>query len=243
MKRDLLRIFRRISLLPLLLLAVACTDIAPRGGGDILVLGDSIMAWNRSSDAAIPDAIGQTLGRAVTSKAVSGAQFDNGSRLAGVVGFDIQRQLPGGTWQWVVMNGGANDLNADCNCGACASFVDALIGPDARSGAIPTFIRKVQAQTGARVLWMGYYAGSGTGTFAGCRDDLVAIEARVARFAMTEPGVFFVDAEDVIDRAGQSLFARDNIHPSAKGSAKIGAHLARTINTADPRSQIPRRAL
>ncbi len=217
-----------------------CTDVAPRGGGDILVLGDSVMAWNGSKGGSIGDAIGQTLNRDVTSKAVPGAQFDNTSSVAGAVGFDVQRQLQPGRWNWVVMNGGANDLSADCGCGPCHASVDALIAPDAQSGAIPAFIRSVQKSTGADVMWMGYYAGSGSGSFAGCRADLVEIERRIARFARSSNGVVFADAEDVIDRNDSADFAADNIHPSPQGSAKIGAFLAQGIKARDPRSQTTR---
>ncbi|MGJ8617106.1 MAG: SGNH/GDSL hydrolase family protein [Sulfitobacter sp.] len=208
-------------------------DQGARGSGDIVVIGDSVMAWNRSSDASIPDAMGRTLGRDVVSRAVPGAQFDNTSGIAGAVGFDIQRQLPAGRWNWVVMNGGANDLNADCGCGACGPVVDRLIGADANSGSIPAFIRTVRATTGANVLWMGYYAGSGAGSFKGCRDDLVAMEARIARFAASNAYVSFLDAEDVIDRSNRSLFARDNTHPSPKGSSLIGTYLAQHIISRD----------
>jgi len=230
------RFLRAIVLIPILFLLVACADQAPRGGGDIVVIGDSVMAWNQTSDASIPDVMGRTLGRNVISKAVPGAQFDNTSGIAGAVGFDIQRQLPAGRWNWVVMNGGANDLGADCGCGACGPVVDRLIGADASSGAIPAFIRKVRARTGANVLWMGYYAGSGAGSFKGCRDDLVKMEARIARFAATNVYVSFIDAEDVIDRRDRSLFARDNTHPSVKGSSLIGTYLAQHIisKTAQP---------
>ena len=216
-----------------MVILIACTDQASRDGGDILVIGDSVMAWNSSADASIPDEIGRVLNRKVVSKAVPGAQFDNSSSFAGAVGFDIQRQLQSGRWKWVVMNGGANDLGADCGCGACGPVVDALIGPDATSGAIPTFIQKVRTSTGADVLWMGYYAGSGQGSFAGCRDDLVEMETRLARFARSQGGVYFADAEEVIVRTNRTLFAADNTHPSAKGSATIGAHLADQIRIND----------
>ncbi|MGC1497723.1 MAG: SGNH/GDSL hydrolase family protein [Sulfitobacter sp.] len=217
--------------MPLITLAVACTDQAPRGGGDVLVIGDSVMAWNSSSNASIPDVMGQALNRTVTSKAVPGAQFDNASGIAGAVGFDIRRQLPTGRWNWIVINGGANDLGADCGCGACGSVVNALIGPDANSGAIPSFILKTKASTGANIIWMGYYAGSGQGSFKGCRDDLVQMESRIARFAASQNGVYFVDAEDVINRKDHTLFAADNTHPSAKGSALIGTYLADQIKS------------
>jgi len=231
-----------IRLLSLFLLAVAlltaCTDATRRGGGDILVLGDSVMAWNGGSDAAIPDAMQAALGRNVVSKAVPGAQFDNDSGLAGAVGFDIRRQFPGGRWNWIVINGGANDLGSDCGCGACAGVVDRLIGADGMSGAIPAFVSRLRAESGARILWMGYYAGNGKGSFNGCRDDLVRMETRLARFAKASPGVLFVDSEDVIDPAEPGNYAADNTHPSARASALIGAYLARQIAQAG-RSQNP----
>lgn len=229
--------FRILMGLALVMWAAACADQSPRGGGDIVVLGDSVMAWNGRSNAAIPDVMGRTLGRYVVNRAVPGAQFDNASGIAGAVGFDVQRQLPTGRWNWVVINGGANDLGSDCGCGACGPVVDALIGADATSGAIPRFIRKVRSTTGANVVWMGYYAGSGQGSFKGCRDDLVALEARLARFAAVQPGVSFVDSEDVINRRDRSLFARDNTHPSPKGSALIGAYLAQHIRSREAGDQ------
>jgi|TARA_R110002049_G_scaffold117332_2_gene270556 lysophospholipase L1-like esterase len=234
---------KQVMALVTLLGLLGCTDAAPRGGGDILALGDSVMAWNGGSGAAIPDVIGQKLGRVVVSRAVPGAQFDNNSTIAGAVGFDIKRQLPGGRWRWIVINGGANDLSADCGCGACGPQVDALISNDGTSGSIPAFVQRMQAQTGAQVIWMGYYAGSGRGGFAGCRDDLVEMEARLARMAARRDGFHFVDAEDVIDRGDRSLFAADNIHPSPRGSALIGAYMAQAISQREGRSQTGRSPL
>ena len=228
---------RSVLILPTFALLVGCTDQAPRDGGDILVLGDSVMAWNSSAQASIPDVMARALGRDVVSKAVPGAQFDNSSAIAGAVGFDIRRQLTTGRWNWIVINGGANDLGSDCGCGACGPVVDRLIGKDSTSGAIPAFIKKVQATTGARVIWMGYYAGSGSGSFKGCRDDLVEMEARIARFSASQTHVYFADAEDVITRTDRSLFAKDNTHPSAKGSALIGAYLAQQIRSYERRTK------
>jgi len=87
------------------------------------------------------------------------------------------------------------------------------------------------------VMWMGYYAGNGKGSFEGCRDDLVLLERRIARFAAQTPGVTFLDSETVIDRQDPSLFASDNTHPSPKASALIGAYLAKGISARSARSQ------
>ena len=219
------------------LVAVGCTDFAPRDGGDILVIGDSVMAWNGGSDQAIPDVIGQALNREVVNKAVPGAQFDNGSVLFSAVGFDIQQQYPGGTWNWIVLNGGANDLGFDdCKCADCSRLVDSLIGADAMSGEIPSFLTRLRG-SGAQVLWMGYYKGNGKGSFEGCRDDLVLLERRIARFAARMEGITFLDSETVIDPNDPSQFASDNTHPSPKGSALIGTYLAKAIAARDARSQ------
>jgi lysophospholipase L1-like esterase len=215
----------------------ACTDATPKGGGDILVIGDSVLAWNGRSDQAIPDAMEQQLGRQVINKALPGAKFDNRNSLLGAVGFDIQRQYPGGSWNWVVLNGGANDLGfSDCKCGACRPVVDDLIGPDTMTGSIPGFLTKLRA-SGAQVLWMGYYKGNGKGSFEGCRDDLVLLERRIARFAARMEGITFLDSESVIDPTDPTVFAGDNTHPSPKGSALIGAYLSKAISARDARSQ------
>lgn len=127
------------------LMAAGCTDFAPKDGGDLLALGDSVLAWNGTSDQAIPDVIGRTLNRNMVNRAVPGAQFDNGSALFSAVGFNIQQQYPGGTWNWIIVNGGANDLGFDdCNCGDCTGAVNSLIGADAMSGAIPSFLTRLR---------------------------------------------------------------------------------------------------
>ncbi len=231
------RVARTVLFLCVGLAMAACTDSAPKGGGDILVIGDSVLAWNRGSGQAIPDVMQGTLGRHVVSKAVPGAQFDNDNALFSAVGFNIQRQYPGGTWNWVVLNGGANDLGfGACKCADCRATVDRLIGADAQSGDIPAFLTGLR-RTGAKVLWMGYYKGNGKGSFQGCRDDLVQLEQRIARFADQTDGVLFRDSENVIDPQDPDQFAPDNTHPSPKGAALIGRYLAKTISTRDARSQ------
>ena len=206
-----------------------CGDPAPRGGGDILAIGDSVLWWNGNSDRAIPDVVGKVLDREVVNRAVPGAQFDNDSSLASAAGFDIQRQYPGGRWNWIVMNGGANDVSSDCDCGACGPVVDALVSADGQSGSIPSFLAQLRQRSGAQILWMGYYAGSGKGSFEGCRDELVELDSRMNRFAAGRDWATFRDAEDVFDNTNPENFAFDNTHPSARGSAVIGTYLAKVI--------------
>ncbi|QUJ76097.1 SGNH/GDSL hydrolase family protein [Sulfitobacter albidus] len=225
----------RHFILTAFLFLTACVGGGPQSG-DILLLGDSVMAWNGSDNADIGNVIADRLDRRVSVRAVPGAQFDNASGLASAVGFDIQAQYPGGAWNWVVLNGGANDLGFDdCGCGDCARVVDALIGPDAATGKIPAFLNRLRA-SGSRVLWMGYYTSPGT-SFAGCTDDLIVLEGRIARYAEARGDTFFFDGEDVIVRENPDHFANDDTHPSREGSALLGTALADLIARAEGRSQ------
>lgn len=230
-------IFRRLALmLSAIFILSSCAAITPRGGGDILVIGDSVMAWNQTSNQAIADVIEAKLSRDVTARAVPGAQFDNSSSLASAVGFDIQRQYPGGQLNWVVLNGGANDMGfGDCGCGDCSPLVTKLISQDGRSGLIPAFIERLQ-RDGAKVLWMGYYNSPGK-SFAGCVDDLAVLEERIKRNLEGGPNGYFLEGEDFIEKFDPSQFASDETHPSPKGSALLGTALADVISGADGRSQ------
>lgn len=219
-----------------LFMASGCATLAARQGGDIIVIGDSIMAWNRFSGAAISDVLADQLEREVTALAVAGAQFDNSSALASAVGFDIQAQYPGGNWNWVVLNGGANDMGfGDCGCGDCSALVDRLISLDGRSGVIPAFLARV-AQNKSKILWLGYYNSPGT-AFAGCADDLEALESRIKTYLSRTPDGYFVEGEAFLNKNDPSHFFRDQTHPSPKGSALLGTALARVITRAEQRSQ------
>lgn len=206
---------------------VACAPVNS-GRGDILVIGDSVMAWNGATGQAIGDVIADTTGRDVTDRAVPLARLAPESGVLRATGLSIPNQFTGGSWNWIVVNGGANDLSARCGCGACGSVVDALIAPDGESGTIPEFVGRLRG-SGAKVLWMGYHAGSGQGGFEGCRDDLVEIERRIAVLAARSDGVVFADAETVFDNTDPANFAGDRTHPSPRGSAVIGRYLADVI--------------
>lgn len=226
---------RLLALLSSIFILSSCTDIAPRGGGDILILGDSVMAWNRSTGQSIADVIEARLPRDVTDKSVAGAQFDNSSAVASAVGFDIQAQYPGGRWNWVVLNGGANDMGfGDCGCGDCSEIVSKLISEDGRAGKIPALLSRAR-QGGAQILWMGYYNAPGS-SFAGCTDDLASLETRIKR-NLADEGGYFLEGEDFVIKADPSHFAEDDTHPSPKGSAILGTALADIIARAGSRSQ------
>lgn len=217
----------RILLVLSLLTLLATCGLAPRQSvGDILVVGDSVLAWNKSTGEDVGSVIEAELGREVVNRAALGARVGTGG-FGALIGLSIPAQLSSGRWNWIVINGGANDLGA-CGCTRCANEIDLLISPDGTVGAIPDLIATAKRQ-GTRVLWIGYYEAPESKSFGGCRPGLVEIERRIALLARSKEGVTFVDSEEVFDPTDSSLFANDRTHPSAAGSAMIGQFLAQHI--------------
>ena len=213
-----------IRRLALCLLLAACA--APQQGAvTMLAVGDSILAWNRLSGGDIPRVAAQATGRAVENRSVPGARF--------------LRSIPGqyvdGPWDWVIVNGGANDLNRTCGCVACDDTLDALVTPEGQGGAMADLARDIVSR-GPGVVLLGYYGTSvAGGPFAACGDELTELSRRLALLAESDPAILFVDAKEAIDPANLDLYARDLAHPSAAGSALIGRQIATAIAAVPPR--------
>lgn len=193
----------------------------------VLAIGDSVLAWHKWTGRDIPSVMGDRLGARVENDAVAGARFSNSSALGRAAGFDVRAQFRVGAWDLILVNGGANDFLNDCGCQQCQPVLDALIDTNL-AGEVPDFLTRLQ-QTGAEVVWMGYYASARSGQFAGCRPYLVEYDARIARLAERMDRVRFVDSEDVLDPEDRSLFAFDGIHPSPAGARRIGTYLAQSV--------------
>ena len=219
----------RILFAALFLLVVGgCAPTADPEGGDILVIGDSVMAWNRTGGEDVGAVVGRELNRSVINRAGLGAQIRAGGPAA-LFGLSIPDQIPPGTWNWVIMNGAANDLGISCDCIRCDAEIEALIAADGAQGDIPDLVERAQRQ-GAQVVWVGYYKAPETRAFQGCRPGLVEVERRIAEFARETDGFYFLDAENVFDPDDRSLFDLDRTHPSPAGSAVIGRYIAETIS-------------
>ena len=191
----------------------------------MLAVGDSVLAWNRLSGGDIPRVAAAATSRAVDNRSVIGARF-----LTGIPG-----QYRDGPWDWVIVNGGANDLRGTCGCDGCDTTLDALVGPDGQGGAMADFARSVAAK-GHGVVLLGYYGTSvAGGPFAACADELTELSRRLKLLANSNPAILFVDAKDAIDPANLELYARDLAHPSPDGSALIGQRIAAAIAAAPAR--------
>lgn len=199
---------------------------APR----VLVMGDSLMASNRMKGGAVSNALGHALGVKVKDNAVFGARYFYILPLTGAAGMRIDAQFRGGPWDYVVLNGGGNDLLFGCGCGACNRMLDRLVSKDGTKGAIPELVADIR-ETGARVIYTGYLRTPGvTSPVESCGPLGDRMDARLARMAQAIDGVSFVPLSDLVTKDGDTSFhAVDLVHPSVKGSRAIAARIASWI--------------
>jgi acyl-CoA thioesterase I len=192
----------------------------------ILVMGDSLMASNRIAGAGVSDALARALGVKVKDHSVIGARYFYILPITGSMGLRIEAQLRGGPWDYVVMNGGGNDLLFGCGCGACSKMMDRLVTSDGKSGSIPELVAKVR-ETGAKVIYTGYMRTPGvTSPVEGCGPLGDEMDRRLAKMSRRQKGVEFVPLADLVAKDGdKSYHGVDLIHPSAKGSKAIASRV------------------
>lgn len=200
----------------------------------ILLMGDSMMAANRTSGRSVADAMEGKLGEEVIDRSVYAARIIYGLPITGAAGLSIPKQYPQqGNWDWVVLNGGGNDLIFGCACGYCSEMVDRLISPDGSTGRIPELVNRLRAD-GAKVVYSGYLRNPGL--FSPVRPCKVygnELDRRLARMDARDPGVIFLPMSDLVPDGDPSLHQDDLVHPSPKGSAAIGARIAAAIRAND----------
>ena len=223
-------IFRPILLSALLVLASGLSAWAEAAKPRVLVMGDSLMAWNGTRGAAVSDALGKMLGVKVKDHAVAGARYFYHLPLTGAAGLRISAQFRGGPWDYVVMNGGGNDLLFGCGCGPCKRMLTRLIRDDGRAGAIPDLVAEIRA-SGAKVIYTGYLRTPGiTSPVEACGPLGDEMDARLTRMAAETEGVIFLPLSGLVTKDGDTSYhAMDLIHPSAKGSRAIAARIAEHI--------------
>ena len=216
------------------LMAVAllfgCGEPVPEGGGArILLLGDSMMAANRGAGRGVADVIEAALGQEVIDRSVVAARYFHVLPLSGAAGLRLTAQYRPGPWDWVVLNGGGNDLLFGCGCGPCGGVLDRLVAKDGRSGAIPSFVARIR-QSGAKVIYVGYLRNPGMATpIKHCGPAGNELDRRLTVMAGFDAGVSFVPMADLVPYGDPGFHQFDRIHPSAKGSAGIGQRIAARI--------------
>lgn len=217
-------------LLSVMLTLAACTEAVPRSDAPrILAMGDSMLAWRGNSGGAVSDEVERLLGEQVIDRSVIGARVFYALPITGAMGMNIAKQYRPGPWEWIILNGGGNDLWFSCGCQRCDRKMARMIAPDGTTGSIPEMIRDLR-DTGAQVIYVGYLRSPGIGSLVdNCRNEGNEFERRLATFAQADPGVHFVSLADLVPHGDRSYHAADMIHPSAKASRAIAARIARII--------------
>ena len=199
----------------------------------VLVMGDSFMTSNASAKQSFPHVLSDLLQTKVKSKAVTGAMHLYALPITGALGLNISKQYRSGKWDYVVMNGGGNDLWLGCGCGRCTRKMERLISSDGRRGAIPGTVARAR-RDGAKVIYVGYLRSPGRGSpIEGCKPLGDKLEARIKKLADLDSGITFVSLADMVPHGDSSFHALDMIHPSPKGSAAAARRVLAAIQS-DP---------
>ena len=123
----------------------------------MLVIGDSILAWNRLNGNSIPQILDRMPQYQVTSRAFPGAAFSHSGNLRSMLQREIRAQLPRGQWDVILLNGGANDLARECDCNRCATTLDRMVSADGAWHAVGPRI-EVVSKVGAGDSFVGAFA-------------------------------------------------------------------------------------
>ncbi|RUS60980.1 SGNH/GDSL hydrolase family protein [Pseudorhodobacter sp. E13] len=222
--------FKALPFLLSCLLVIGCGEsIGKSPNARILLMGDSMMASNAVGGNTVANGIEALLGEEVIDRSVSGAKYFYYLPISGAAGLRLDAQYRPGPWEWVVLNGGGNDLLFGGGCGASTTQLDRLITPDGRHGAIPAFVANIRA-SGARVLYVGYLRNPGMATpIKSCGPAGNELDRRLTKMADLNSGVDFIAMADLVPFKDPSYHQLDRIHPSPKGSRAIAKRIVERI--------------
>ena len=229
----------------LFLLSFMPVGLAHAGGQSgprVLMVGDSLFAMHKLVGASVSTRLRAALDVPVVDNSVGGARFLYRLPISGAMGLNITKQYRRGGWDWVVVNGGGNDLWMGCGCTRCERKIDRMISKDGWRGVIPGLASRAR-QDGAQVLLVGYMRTPGKGSpVEHCADEGAELEARMTRLAALDGGVHFLSLADMVPHGDLSYHAMDRIHPSFKGSRAIAHRIARRIIAESPGEVVSRNA-
>ena len=118
----------KLLLITLPLFLFACAESVSRNPNSrILAMGDSLLATNQLTGQSITDAVEKQIGVKVVDRSVMGARILYGLPISGSLGLNITKQYRPGEWDWVILNGGGNDLWLGCGCILCDRKMNRLI--------------------------------------------------------------------------------------------------------------------
>lgn len=197
----------------------------------ILTIGDSILAWGTPTCSSVSHQVGLEYNNFVSVEAISNTQLIKGSDM-------IPEQYFEADWDWVILDGGANDLNKQCGCSeSCDVVLDILSSKDGSQGEMIDLVHKVLL-SGTQVLMLGYYpmpeeAWYG---FEECGEELEELNKRYSRIAGRYSNVHFAPLEQNFNWQEQpELLDVDYVHPSVEGAEKIAIYLSALMDEIEGR--------
>ena len=217
-----------------LLVGMSIGSIAQAKEPRILAIGDSLMVWNRAQRRSIPQVVSSILKEPVQSRAVSGAMMIYALPISGAMGMRIPSQYRDDGVDWVVVNGGGNDLWLGCGCRRCDGRMNRMISANGTRGDVPKLIKDIRA-TKAKVIYIGYLRSPGVGSAIDhCRNEGNEYERRIEAMAKSMDGVYFISNADLVPSGDRSFHDKDLIHPSEKASIEIAKRVVQVIRKYDP---------
>ena len=199
----------------------------------IFVTGDSAFRWNHLSNRSAADVLEAEIGRPVYSAARTGDLMTKAPQCVlpgwcvSAQATSIPQRYIAGNWQWVVVNGGINDLWKRCECGDCQETLNQI------EQSLTDFVLR-RVEEGHRVMIWSYYSlPSGPFGADACNLALQQLSERQRALARTSDKIFWVDGTQALDPSNHQHYFLDKVHPSVLGSRRIGEQLARAILAAE----------
>lgn len=217
-------------LLALFMVVVMSVSGAQAQDRKVLMLGDSMLAVHKISGRSVGHYLERYLKTDIQDNSKLGAWMIYRLPVTGSLGFSIPRQYRPGDWDWVVMNGGGNDLWLGCGCSSsCKGKLDRLISADGKRGEIPKLMSAIH-NNGARVIYVGYLRSPGFDTpVDACKPWGNALEARVQLFSKQSGRLNYLSLQGLVPEGDASYFSNDLVHPAAKTSKEIARRIAEII--------------
>ncbi|MEM9584037.1 MAG: SGNH/GDSL hydrolase family protein [Pseudomonadota bacterium] len=228
-----MQLFNVLRLVLICSLAFASPAFAQGEKKRVLVVGDSLLDWHSIRRASIPHVLARQTGWTVRNRSASGAKM----YLTGAEDKPrsvIPAQYEDGPWDWVVINGGANDLLTKCGCSRCERVISGILSRDGRSGILADLVKRARSD-GAGVIMVGYIGNPRLNLFSGCKNEVLELVRRQKILAQRDPAVSYFSTRSVVDINKRSSFAFDGFHPSQRSTRRIGAYLAQTMKQMDAR--------
>jgi acyl-CoA thioesterase I len=193
-------------------------DALPRTPS-VLAIGDSILAWNNDRCHGIPERAGLVAGVHVDNRAVSGTVMHEIASQ-----YDAAR-IDGGPWDVVIVDGGGNDVNSFCECGACDAVLDDVA---TRTNALLDLAR----EDGASVVLVDYFGFDERAWygFDRCEQALADLQAMHEEIDRERDDVTLVDLGALVTPDDHpEAYTFDYVHPSDEGSRILGELLAESL--------------